>query len=166
MTSQNVPGMAVLAGFGFKPPLGPFLAYTGTATAVGAFGGGHAINLAAISAALSAGPEGGRDPGRRWIAGVTCGAVYLAFGPLAALVAAVSTAAPAGLMLSIAGLALIGTFASSAAAALADDRTRVASAVTFLVAASGLTVGGIGAAFWALVLGGGYLLLTTVGTRR
>lgn len=166
MTSQNVPGMAVLAGFGYRPPLGPFLAYTGTATAVGAVGGAHAINLAAISAALSAGPEGGRDPGRRWIAGVTCGVVYLAFGPLAALVAAVSAAAPAGLMLSIAGLALIGTFAASAAAALADEPTRVASAVTFLVAASGLTLGGIGAAFWALVLGGGYLLLTTLGRRR
>ncbi|MBW0119665.1 benzoate/H(+) symporter BenE family transporter, partial [Pseudonocardia abyssalis] len=53
MASQNVPGMAVLAQFGYRPPLRPILAATGIATVAGAPFGGHAVNLAAISAALA-----------------------------------------------------------------------------------------------------------------
>src|SRR3546814_13922572 len=73
------------------------LTYAGTTSVIGAVGGGHAINLAAISAALAAGPEAHPDPDRRWIAGVSCGATYLAFGPLSSLITAVALAAPDGL---------------------------------------------------------------------
>ncbi|MET3804267.1 benzoate membrane transport protein [Nakamurella sp. UYEF19] len=159
MTSQNIPGMAVLSSFGYRPPLAPPLLYTGSATVLGAFGGAHAINLAAISAALAAGPGAHPDPRRRWVAGVTSGAVYLVIGPLSALVAAVSQAAPAGIMASIAGLALIGIFASAAGSALADGTHREAAAITFLVAASGVAFGGIGAACWGLLAGAAYLLV-------
>ena len=127
---------------------------------LGACGGAHAINLAAISAALAAGPEAHRDRRRRWVAGVTCGVVYLAFGPLSAAVAAIAQAAPAGIMGAIAGLALIGTFASAAGSALADGQHRDAAAVTFLIAASGVAFGGVGAAFWGLLGGGLYLAAT------
>ncbi|MTD13484.1 benzoate/H(+) symporter BenE family transporter [Nakamurella sp. YIM 132087] len=161
MTSQNIPGMAVLATYGYRPKLGPALLYTGVATAAGAPTGAHAINLAAISAALSAGPGAGPDRDRRWIAGVTCGLLYLVvLGPASAAAVALTQAAPDGIMAAIAGLALIATFASAAAGALADPGMRDAAAITFLVAASGLTIGGIGAAFWALVAGGLYLLVT------
>lgn len=159
MTSQNIPGMAVLSSFGYRPPLAPPLLYTGAATVLGSFGGAHAINLAAISAALAAGPAAHPDPRRRWVAGVTSGAVYFVIGPLSALVAAVSQAAPAGIMASIAGLALIGTFASAAGSALADGSHREAAAITFLVAASGVTFGGIGAAFWGLLAGAAFSLV-------
>ena len=159
MTSQNIPGMAVLASFGYHPPMGPPLVYTGLATVVTAPLGGYSINLAAISAALAAGPQAHPDPRRRWIAGVSAGAVYLAFGPLAALIAAVAAAAPAGLLATLAGLALISTFAAAAGTALADQRHRLPAAVTFLVAASGIAVGGIGAAFWGLVAGSVMLLV-------
>ncbi|GAA2745226.1 benzoate/H(+) symporter BenE family transporter [Terrabacter aerolatus] len=153
MTSQNIPGMAVLASFGYRPGIKAPLLYTGGATAVGALGGAHAINLAAISAALAAGPEAHPDRNRRWVAGVACGCTYLAFGPLAGIVTAAARSAPAGLIETIAGLALLGTFAGAAASALGDAASREAGAVTLVVAASGITVAGIGAAFWGLVAG-------------
>lgn len=153
MTSQNIPGMAVLASFGYRPGMRAPLLYTGGATAVGAVGGAHAINLAAISAALAAGPEAHPDKSRRWIAGVACGFTYIAFGPLAGLVTAAARSAPEGLIETIAGLALLGTFAASAASALTDAGSREAGAVTLVVAASGVTVAGVGAAFWGLVAG-------------
>jgi benzoate membrane transport protein len=162
MTSQNIPGMAVLGSFGYRPPLAPPLIYTGGATVVGSFAGAHAINLAAISAALAAGPSANPDPARRWVAGVTCGVVYVVLGPASALVAAVSVAAPAGIMAAIAGLALIGTFASAAGSALTDGTHREAAAVTFLVAASGVAFAGIGAAFWGLLAGATYLLVLRI----
>lgn len=166
MTSQNIPGMAVLGSFGYHPPLRAPLIYTGSATVAGAFGGAHAINLAAISAALAAGPEAHPDPRRRWVAGVSCGVVYLAFGPLSAAVAAIAQAAPAGIMGAIAGLALIGTFASAAGAALAAGQHRDAAAVTFLIAASGVAFGGVGAAFWGLLGGALYLAVMRLPVAR
>ncbi|NUR16059.1 MAG: benzoate transporter, partial [Dermatophilaceae bacterium] len=90
---------------------------------------------------------------RRWVAGVACGVTYVAFGPLAGLVTAAARSAPEGLIETIAGLALLGTFASAAAAALTDAGSREAGAVTLVVAASGVTVAGVGAAFWGLVAG-------------
>jgi benzoate membrane transport protein len=68
MTSQNIPGVSVMASLGYAVPLRPALAYTGLATSAGALFGGHAINLSAIAAALAAGEEAGRDRSRRWIA--------------------------------------------------------------------------------------------------
>ncbi|SDO60898.1 benzoate membrane transport protein [Nocardioides szechwanensis] len=159
MTSQNIPGAAVLASFGYDAPMRPALFYAGGATVATAGLGGYSINLAAISAALAAGPEAHPDPARRWVAGVSAGTTYLAFGPLAAAVAAVTVAAPTGLVAAVAGVALIGTFASAATSALGDPGHRDAAAITFVVAASGVVAFGVGAAFWSLLAGGLYLLV-------
>jgi len=163
MTSQNIPGIAVLKSFGYEPDVRPPLLYTGAATVAGAGFGGHAINLAAIAAALAAGPEAHPDRSRRWLAALSCGVVYVLFGPASALVAGIAEAAPAGMLATVAGLALIGTFANAASSTMSDAGHREAAAVTFLVAASGVTVLGVGSAFWALALG---LVLHAVLTPR
>ncbi|MCD4525278.1 benzoate/H(+) symporter BenE family transporter [Nocardioides sp. cx-173] len=159
MTSQNIPGAAVLASFGYDAPLRPALFYAGGATVATAGLGGYSINLAAISAALAAGPEAHPDPGRRWVAGVSTGVTHLALGPLAAAVAAVAVAAPPGLVAAVAGVALLATFGSAAASAMGDADHREAATVTFVVAASGVAAFGVGAAFWSLLAGGLYLLV-------
>ena len=53
----------------------------------------------------------------------------------------------------MAGLALLGTLASSLAGALTATQGREAAAITFVVAASGISFLGVGAAFWALAAG-------------
>ena len=126
--------------------------------------GGYSINLSAITNALTAAPAAHPDPDRRWIAGVTCGGLYVLFGPLSAAVAAVTVAAPAGVVAAIAGVALLSAFGNAAGSALADGEHREAAVITFVVAASGLVLGGIGAAFWALLAGGVYLVVTRSGS--
>lgn len=153
MASQNIPGLAVLAGFGYAAPLRPVMLVTGLGTVLAAPLGGHAINLAAISAALAAGPEGGPDPSRRWRAAVVAGGGYLVLGAGSAAVAAVALAAPAGLVVAAAGLALVGTMASALGGAFGTAGHREAAAVTFLVTVSGVSVGGVSAAFWGLAAG-------------
>jgi len=160
MTSQNIPGVAVLASFGYPAPLRGVLAYAGATTVATAGAGGFSTNLGAIASAIAAGPGAGPDPARRWVAGVSNGITYLVFAALASVVTAVATAAPDGLLETVAGLALIGAFASSAASALADPDHREAAALTFVVAASGYVLGGVGAAFWSLLAGGLLLLVT------
>lgn len=164
MTGQNIPGVAVMESFGYRNPLRPALLWAGASTVVTAPAGGFSLNLAAISAALAAGPEAGPDKDRRWIASVTCGVVYLLLAPLSVLVTTISAAAPEGIIAAVAGVALIGTFASSVSAALSDVRHREAGAVTFLVAASGLSFVGISPAFWALVAGAVVLLALRLRT--
>jgi benzoate membrane transport protein len=159
MASQNVPGMAVLSGFGYRPALRPILVSTGLASAVAAPLGGHAVNLAAITAALAASPDAEPDPSRRWIASVTAGVGMLVLGLGAGLATAFVLLAPPVLIEAVAGLALLGALAAALVAAVAEPSQREAAIVTFAVTASGVSVLGIGAAFWGLLAGGLMLLV-------
>ncbi|MBF6366543.1 benzoate/H(+) symporter BenE family transporter [Nocardia puris] len=153
MASQNIPGAAVMRSFGYAVPWRAAMTVTGLGTLAGAPAGGHAINLAAISAALAAGPSAHPDPRRRWVAACTAGATYLVLGLGSAALVTLVAAAPEGTVETVAGLALLGVLASALAGALSAERHREAGIVTFLIAASGVAFLGIGAAFWALVAG-------------
>jgi benzoate membrane transport protein len=159
MASQNIPGVAVLAGFGYTAPMRPALVVTGVGTVLGAPLGGHAINLAAISAALCAGPDAEPDPDRRWIASVTAGCAYIVLGCGAGLVTSVASIAPAGLIEAVAGLALLGTLGGALSTALSDPAYRDGAVATFVVMVSGISVAGIGSACWALLVGIALLLV-------
>lgn len=154
MTSQNIAGMGVLASFGYRPPLRPILVSTGAATVVAAPFGAHAVNLAAITAALVAGPDAGPDPRRRWIAGVVAGIGFVGLGLCAGVATALIAASPPLLIEAVAGLALLGALGGALRAAMdADGELREAALVTFVVSASGITALSISAAFWGLVAG-------------
>ncbi|EXG80394.1 benzoate/H(+) symporter BenE family transporter [Cryptosporangium arvum] len=163
MAAQNVPGMAVMASYGYRPPLRPALVTTGLGSAIAAPFGGHAINLAAISAALAAGPDAHPDPERRWIASVSAGVGMTLLGLGAGLATALVVLAPPVLIEAVAGLALLAALGAALTAALtsADSLSggREAAVVTFVVTASGVTLAGVGAAFWGLLAGGAILLL-------
>lgn len=159
MASQNIPGIAVLQANGYKPDPTPLFRVTGLFSLAAAPFGGHAVNLAAITAAICAGPEAHPDPNKRWVAALVAGIFYVVFGLLATAATALFSAAPPLLIQAVAGLALLGAFASSLVAALSDAQSREAAAITFIVAASGLTLFGIGGAFWGLIAGGAMLAL-------
>ena len=153
MAGQNVPGTAVLATYGYQVPWSEAMGITGSGTIVGAFAGGHAINLAAISAALVAAPAADPDPETRWTAAVSAGWFFLVLAMLSGALAALISVASPEVFGSVAGLALLGTLASSLAGALGGERDREAAAITFVVAASATTFLGVGSAFWALFAG-------------
>jgi benzoate membrane transport protein len=160
MASQNVPGVTVMASFGFRAPLRPALTGTGLASVLAAPFGAHSICLAAITAALMAGPEAHPDPARRWIASVSSGVAYLVLALTAGLATAAAASAPPELVATVAGLALLGALAGALAAALADPDRRDAAVVTFAVSASGITAASISASFWGLVAGLAFLALS------
>lgn len=153
MASQNVPGVAVMKGLGYEVPWRRSMLVTGVGTLIGAPAGGHAINLAAISAALAAGPEAGEDRSRRWIASVTAGTVLVGLGIASSAFGLLVSLAPAGVIAAAAGLALLATFAGALRSALAEPDELIPAAVTFITAASGIAVAGVSAAFWALFAG-------------
>lgn len=153
MASQNVPGVAVMKGLGYEVPWRRTMVVTGLGSLAAAPAGGHGINLAAITAALAAGPEAGEDRDRRWIASVTSGVLLVLLGLGAAACAQLIALAPEGVIPAVAGLALIATFVVSLRAALEERSEQLPAGVTVLIAASGISVAGISAAFWALLVG-------------
>jgi benzoate membrane transport protein len=164
MAGQNVPGFVVMRSFGYVTPTRPVFVSTGLLSGAAAVFGGHAVNLAAITAAISASPESHPDPSRRWIAGISSGTTFLLLGLGAGIATAVVAAAPSILILAVAGLAVLGALISSITSALEAPRDRVAAIATFLVTASGLTFLGIGAAFWGLLVGA--IIMLWLGWRR
>ncbi len=153
MASQNVPGVAVIRASGYEVPISSLIGWTGIATLILAPFGGYALNLAAITAAICMGREAHENPARRYVAAVAAGGFYLVVGLFGSTVGAVFAAFPKELVLAIAGLALLGTIGNGLVGALSNEQEREPALITFLMTASGVTLLGIGSAFWGLVAG-------------
>lgn len=158
MAGQNVPGFAVMSTFGYSTPPRAVLVTTGVGSMIGSFFGAHAVNLAAITAALMASPEAHPDKSRRWIATVSSGVVYIVLGFAAGFATALVTAAPPILITAVAGLALLTALITAVTTALDEPTHRITAIATFLVTASGISILGIGSAFWGLLVGGLFML--------
>ena len=153
MTSQNVPGVAVVRASGYDVPISPVIGWTGVMNTLLAPFGAFALNLAAITAAICMGREAHLDPRRRYVAAVFAGIFYVIVGVFGATVAALLAAFPKELVMAIAGIALFGTIGNSLAAAMRDESDREPALIAFLVTASGVSLAGIGSAFWGLLAG-------------
>jgi len=153
MASQNLPGVAAIRAAGYDMPVSKLITLSGLATLLLAPFGAFALNLSAITAAICMGREAHEDRGRRYMAAVACGLVYCVIGLFGAAVTGVLTAFPRELVVAVAGLALLGSIGNGLASALKDDAHREAALITFLVTLSGLSLWGIGSAFWGVVAG-------------
>lgn len=165
MASQNIPGIAVLRVNGYEPDPGPLFSWTGLLSLVSAPFGGHAVNLAAITAALCADEGAGPDPRKRYRAAVVAGGLYIVLGLGAGVVVAFVNAGSPTLIESVAGLALLGALGNSLLGAMADTAHREAAVVTLVVTVSGVELFGSSGAFWGLVAGGSVYALNRLRSR-
>ena len=163
MASQNLPGVAAQRASGYNTPVSPVVGVTGLVSFLLAPFGGYALNLAAITAAICMGKEAHPDPARRYTASVFAGLLYIALGLAGGTIVSLMAAFPRALVLAVAGLALLGTMTAGLTAAVKDEQHREAAVLTFLVTLSGVTLAGVGSAFWGVVVGG---LAQWLWTRR
>lgn len=164
MASQNLSGLAVLKAAGYEPPAGPLIGFTGLVSLLTAPFGASTSNLAAISAAICTGPDVHPDPAERWKTGPFYALAYVIYAIFGASLVALFAVLPPTLIALVAGLALLPSLSNALAIALKDETERMAAIVAFTVTASGLTLFGVGAAFWGLV--GGLLVLGLDRLRR
>jgi benzoate membrane transport protein len=153
MASQNLSGLAVLRAAGYHPEPGPLISVTGLFSLLSAPFGALTTNLAAISAAICTGPDAHPDPAERWKTGPFYALAYLVFAIFGASLVAIFAVLPQSLIVLVAGLALMAPLANALTIALKDEHERMAATTAFAVTASGLTMFGIGAAFWGLLAG-------------
>ncbi|QHM71040.1 benzoate/H(+) symporter BenE family transporter [Mixta intestinalis] len=153
MASQNAPGIATLQAHGYSASVSSLISWTGLIALLLSPFGGFSVCIAAITAAICMGDEVHPDKQQRWRASAIAGLFYLLAGLFGGAVGLLLTSLPPVLIETLAGLALIGTLTGSIQRALQHEERRDAAIITFLVTASGITLGGIGAAFWGLAAG-------------
>lgn len=154
MASQNAPGIATLKASGYTAPVSALIVVTSGIALLFAPFGVYSICIAAITAAICQSPEAHPDPAERWKAAAAAGVFYLLAGIFGGSITSLMAALPVAWIQMLAGLALLGTISGSLVQALAKENERDAAIVTFLVTASGVTLAGIGSAFWGLIFGG------------
>jgi benzoate membrane transport protein len=147
-------------------PVSRLVAVTGIAMLVLAPFGAFALCLSAITASICMGRDAHQDPEKRYTAAVSCGGLYIVLGIFGATVTGLLSAFPKTLVVAIAGLALLGTVGNGLYDALKGDANREAALITFLVTLSGLTIAGIGSAFWGMVAGAVAMAVQQAGTRK
>lgn len=153
LTGQYLPGMAVLQLAGYRTPSRAVVTGTGVASLITACFGGITIVLAAITAALCTGKDAHPDASKRYIAGIANGVFYLVGAAFAGSIVQLFTAFPSALIAALAGLALIGAIVSNIRILVGEGAYVEPSVITFLATASGMSLFGLGAAFWGVVFG-------------
>ena len=153
LVSQNLPGLVVLRAAGYAPGPGPLLVGTGVASLLAARFGAHAVNLAAIAAAICTAREAHPDAAKCWIVGMIYAAVYLLLATFSPLLVRFLLALPQEVIAVLTGLALIPALIGTIEAMLATREDRDLAILTFLATGSGLTLFGLGSAVWGLVAG-------------
>ncbi|HFK4579176.1 TPA: benzoate/H(+) symporter BenE family transporter [Citrobacter sedlakii] len=154
MASQNAPGVATMKASGYDVPVSPLIVVTGLLTLLLSPFGVYSICIAAITAAICQSPDAHPDASKRWLAAASAGVFYLLAGIFGSSITGIMAALPVSGVQMLAGLALLSTLSGSLYQALSHDAERDAAIVTFLVTASGVTLWGIGSAFWGLMAGG------------
>jgi benzoate membrane transport protein len=163
MTSQNVPGIAILRSTGHNQvPVSPILSWTGALNLLFAPVGAFTLNLAAITAAICASEEAHPDPDKRYVAGVFAGIFNIIAGICGAAVVSLFAAFPAAMISALAGLALLGIINTSLQATFEQPHYRDAALITFLVTASGVSFFNIASAFWGITIGLGTLAISRI----
>ncbi|WP_458792426.1 benzoate/H(+) symporter BenE family transporter [Yoonia sp. MH D7] len=165
MAGQNIPGFAVLELNGYAVERQPLIRNTGLISLAFAPFGSIPVNMSAITAAMMTGEDAGRDPTTRYWAAITSGIVYVLLAFAAALVTSLASLAPLALITAVAGLALIPALVGSISAAFSEPTQLEAPSLTFLIAASGMTLFGVSGAFWGVIVGALIWLAKSITTR-
>lgn len=154
MASQNAPGFATIKASGYPVAVSPLMIFTGALALLFSPFGVYSICIAAITAAICQSPDAHPNADKRWIAAAAAGVFYLLAGVFGGSITALMASLPLSWIQTLAGLALLGTIGGSLSQALHHETERDAAVVTFLVTASGVTLAGVGSAFWGLIAGG------------
>jgi benzoate membrane transport protein len=153
MTSQNIPGITILHESNFRPPISPVISWIGCSSLLFAPFGCYSICLTALTAAICTSNEAGSDPTARYKSTIFAGICWFAIGIFGSTIVALFSAFPKALVISIAGLALFSSIGSSLKIALDEASQREPAIITLLISASGISIFGVGGAFWGLLAG-------------
>lgn len=153
LVSQNLPGLVVLRSAGYTPPPRPLIVGSALAWLAAAPFGAHGLNLAAITAAICTADEAHPDRAKRWTVAMLYAGFYLLLAIFSPLLVRLFLALPPTVIAALTGVALIPALIGAMESMMAAKSDRDPAILTFLATGSGLTLFGLGSAFWGLVVG-------------
>lgn len=175
MAGQNLPGIEMMRGFGYRFNARTALTVTNIGGIVFAPFGLHSANLATVTGMVCAGPEAHPVRRKRYVAGVAAGIFYLVAGLFApAIVVAMSMISGPALAL-VSGLVLLPALSTALTTLLRRPEQRSAARhgpeleagiVALVVTASDLTVAGVTAPSWGIAAGFLVYLIMTARVRK
>jgi benzoate membrane transport protein len=154
---SNLPSMVFLRNQEYHPPERVIDTVSGVGTLVGSLLGPTAVSLSLPATAIAAGPEAGEHRLRHRSVYLASAAVVM-IGLLAGIAAELPEIIPVGLLLALAGLAVIGVLAN-ALQQIARGPLLLGPLFAFAITLSEISILGFGPFFWALVIGTGISLL-------
>ncbi len=136
---------------GYRPPINLLTVVVGANSVVNALFGGHPSTVARNGVAMLAGDDAGpRD--QRYVANLVASLFALFLALSATTANTLLHVLPISLVAALAGLAILAAFVDALQTAIATDLP-VGAFFALAIAASPLTLFGVGAASWALVGG-------------
>ena len=146
---HNTQGFAIARNAGYQPPENMATLLCGSGTIVyGALGCVPTVVTAPANAILNV----SGDPDWRYVGGIWFGIFILVFGIFAPTALQIGLALPAAFIATLAGLAMIPVLQSAFVSGF-GGKFSLGALVTFLITVAGVSIFGIGAAFWGLVFG-------------
>ncbi len=153
VATQNAPGVGILRANGYRPPVNAITIFSGLGSVLTAPLSGNGVNIAAPMTAICAGPESHPSLENRYVATVTQGLLFVAFGLVGATAVSVIQVLPAALIAGVAGLALLPVILQACRLSVGQSEHTLAAGIALLIGASDMNVLGVDSAFWAIVFG-------------
>ena len=149
--AANIPSVIYLRNQGYEPPERALNMASGGATIIGSLFGPMAVAIPTPVLPIIGGPDAGPIE-HRYRASVASSVSWLVIALGAATAAPLAMFLPRGLIVSVAGLALLSVLAASLRDLVTGPLT-LAPVVAFAVVMSDIALIGLGPFFWGLVLG-------------
>lgn len=150
--SQNIPGYLISRNNGYATHFPGALFVTGLATSCASLFGCHNLNLAALTAAMCAGPLASHDKSLRYIASCAAGGTYLVMAWFAAGLVSLLSVIPSQVILALAALALFSTLADALRDSLKTE-LYYPTVATLMITVYFPNFFHVSSSFWGLLLG-------------
>jgi benzoate membrane transport protein len=147
----NVQGLGFLISQGYRAPVNRVSIVVGVNSIVNALLGGHPATVARAGMAIVASPEAG-PVSSRYLASAIAATLSIVIAFAAAPVASLIQIVPRSYVFALGGLAILSALQDAFEKSF-RGRLRFGALVTFAVAATPFTLGGITSAFWAIIVG-------------
>jgi benzoate membrane transport protein len=144
--------LASLGKQNYPMPTNRIITYSGLASMLGGFFNGHTINIGGMMTTMCSSDAAGVKE-QRYRAAMLSSIICILFGIFAWLIVPYVTILPSYFIAIIIGYSLLGIFMNSMHAAFGNSQYRFSVLFAFIISAAGITMLGISAALWSLVIG-------------
>lgn len=150
--AENAQAIGVLYTQGYKPPINSMTIFSGVGGVISGLVGAHNANIAGPMTAICSSDEAGKKEGR-YAASVVNGMTFAAFGLVGSFAIAFVSFIPGSLVNVLAGLAMINVLIQAFSEGFKNMKYKTGAFAALAVGVANQSILGIGAAFWALVIG-------------